>query len=249
MTILTSLFTGWHRFLAAFDPDDHQTLLEGMCDAYRTEARAAAQYTQHAHRMYYPHFRERLLRIAAEAQAQIPWLQEQILALGGHLPQRSYTPTRGNNSWECLRLDVDEAQRDRVKLLEWIHLAEQVEPEIAVGLRRIREEKSKHRDECRDMWMKSDPYTTPDTTTRQEQVENHKQEWLERRKGEWLDHERAEWEAGGKQVPWAEWAGEQELGWATELPHRDLEWARHLAERGAEGSNSTAEGAAPEGPR
>ncbi len=56
MSILTSLFAGWCRFLAAFDPNDHQTLLEGMCDTYRAEARAVAQYTQHAHRMYYPNF-------------------------------------------------------------------------------------------------------------------------------------------------------------------------------------------------
>jgi rubrerythrin len=228
------LFTSWHRVLTAFHPDDQQRLLENLCDAYRAEARAVAQCTQHAHRMYYPHFREGLLRIAAEAQAHIPWLQEKILALGGNLPQRSCTPTMGSNSWECLRLDLEEARRGCINLLEWMHMAEYVEPEIAVGLRRIRKEKLKHREELRNMLMKSDPYTTPVTTTQHEQGEPQKQAWLEQRKSAWLDHERAEWEAGGKQVPWAEWSGEQECRWATELPHRDLEWARRLAERGAE---------------
>jgi len=241
MSLTNTLLTGWHRFLAAFHPDEHQRLLESLCDTYRAEACAVAQFTQHAHRMYYLHFHEGLLRIAAETQAHIPWLQEKILALGGNLPLLSRTPTMGSNSWECLRLDLEEAQRGYVNLLEWIHLAEQVEPEIALGLRRIREEKQQHREELRDMLMKSDPYTTPNTATPHEGVEPQKHAWLEQRKSEWLDQERAEWEAGGKQVPWAEWSGEQEFKWVTELPHRDLEWARRLAEQGAE-ETSSAEG-------
>jgi len=232
MSLTSTLFTGWHRVLATFHPDDQQRLLESLCAAYRAEARAVAQCTQHAHRMYYPQFRAELLRIAAEAAAHLPWLQEQILALGGNLPQLSFTPKIGSNSWECLRIGLEEAQRGCVNLLAWIHTAEQVAPEIAVGLRRIREAKQKHREELRDMLMKSDPYTTPNTATQQEQVEPQKQAWLEQCKGEWLDQERAEWEAGGKQVPWAEWSGEQECKWATELPHRDLGWARRLAEQG-----------------
>jgi len=233
MSLTSTLLTGWRRVLAAFSPDDRQRLLESLCAAYRAEARAVAQCTQHAHRMYYPQFREELLRIALEAAAHLPWLQEQILALGGNLPQRSCTPMVGSNSWECLRLDLEEAQRGCVNLLAWIHTAEQVAPEVAVGLRHIREAKQKHREEFRDMLMKSDPYTASTTATQQEQVEPQKQAWLEQCKGEWLDQERAEWKDGGKQVPWAEWSGEQECKWATELPHRDLEWARRLAEQRA----------------
>ena len=231
MSLTSALFTSWHRVLAASHPDDRQRLLENLRAAYRAEVSAVAQFPQHAHRMYYPHLRAELLRIAAEAAAYIPWLQEKILALGGNLPRFSFTPKMGRNSWECLRLDLEEAQRGRINLLAWIHTAEHVEPEVAVGLRRIREEKLKHREKLRDMLMKSDPYTTPNTATQQEQVAPQKQAWLEQCKGEWLDHERAEWKAGGKQVPWAEWSGEQECKWATELPHRDLEWARRLAEQ------------------
>ena len=73
MSLTTAVFTGWHRFLAVFSADDRQRLLENLCDAYHAEAGAVAQFTQHAHRMYYPHFREGLLRIAAEAAAHIPW--------------------------------------------------------------------------------------------------------------------------------------------------------------------------------
>lgn len=233
MALTPTLVSGWQRVLAAFSPDDRQRLRESLGAAYRAEVSAVAQCTQHAHRMYYPHLREGLLQIAAEAAAHLPWLEEQLLVLGGTLPQRSGPPTMGSNSWECLRLDLEEAQRSRVKLLEGIHTAEQVEPEIAAGLRRIRAEKLTHREELRDMLMKSAPYTAPPTATQHAEVAPQKQAWLEQRKGAWLDHERAEWEAGGKPVPWAEWAGEQEWKWATELPHRDLEWARRLAEHGA----------------
>ena len=233
MSLTSTLFTGWHRVLAAFSPDDRQRLLESLCAAYRAEARAVAQCTQHAHRMYYPQFRAELLRIAAEAAAHIPWLQEQILTLGGNLPQLSFTPKIGSNSWECLRIGLEEAQRGCVNLLAWIHTAEQVAPEVAVGLRHIREEEQKHREEFRDMLMKSGPYTASTTATQHEQGAPQKQAWLEQCKGEWLDQERAEWKDGGKQVPWAEWSGEQECKWATELPHRDLEWARRLAEQRA----------------
>lgn len=183
MSLMSALFTGWHRVLAAFSPDDRQRLIESLCDAYHTETSAVAQFKQHAHRMYYPQFREGLLRIAAEAQAHIPWLQEKILASGGNLPQFSDTLKMGRNSWECLYIDLEEAQSGRINLLEWIHMAERMEPEIAAGLRRIRADKQQHSEEIRDMLMKSDPYTPPAIVTQQVQGEQEKHDWLEQRKG------------------------------------------------------------------
>ena len=126
---------------------------------------------------------------------------------------------------------MEEARRGCVRLLEWIHRAEREEPEIAVGLQRIRKDKLRHREEFRHMLMKSDPYTIPTTGFPQVHEEQQKQAWLEQRKSEWLGHERAVWELGGKQTPWAEWSGEQEFKWATELPHHDREWTQRLAEK------------------
>jgi bacterioferritin (cytochrome b1) len=239
MSLIRTLFIGWHRVLAAFHPESRQRLLEHLCDAYRAEISAVAQFRQHAHRMYYSHLREGLLRIAAEAQAHIPWLEDKIRALGGSLPQYSTTPTMGSNSWECLRRDLEEARRSCINLLAWIHIAEHAEPEIAVGLRRIRKDKQHHRKELGDMLMKCDPYTPPATTVHHASVEQQKHAWLEQYKGEWLDQARLEWKAGGKQEPWAEWLGEQEWRWATELPHRDFEWARHLVSSEEEETSRT----------
>jgi hypothetical protein len=233
MSISQVMSNGWRRLLTRFSVTPRKTLLEGVCDAYRTELDMVALCTQHAHQMYYPQFRTELLRIAAEVQAHIPWLQEQILALGGHLPSSSSPPTQERNSWECLRRDVEEARRGSTHLLEWIHRAEREEPEIAAGLQRIREDKLRHREEFRHMLMKSDPYSMPTTGPPQAHEAQQKQTWLEQRKHEWLDHARVVWEGEGKQMPWAEWSGEQEFKWATELPHYDREWVQRLAEKRA----------------
>lgn len=58
-------------------------------------------------------------------------------------------------------MDLEEEKRSYVELLEAMHLAEEVDPELAEGLRRIREEEQQHREEILDMLEKSDPYTLP----------------------------------------------------------------------------------------
>ena len=232
MAISHTVINGWQRFLKWFavGPPRH-TLIEDVCDAYRTELALATLCTQHAQRVYYPQFRAELLRIAAEVQTHLPWLQDQILALGGSIASPSPPRILEGNSWECFRRDEEEARQGCIRILESIHRAERDNPQIAAGLQRIRNDKLRHREEFRHMLMKSDPYTIPTTGLPQMHEEQQKQAWLEQRKSEWLDHGRAVWEVGGKQTPWAEWAGEQEFKWATELPHHDREWAQRLAEK------------------
>jgi hypothetical protein len=49
---------------------------------YTAEICDMAQLTQHAQRMHYPQFRERLLQIAREDHTHVHWLREKILVLG-----------------------------------------------------------------------------------------------------------------------------------------------------------------------
>jgi hypothetical protein len=163
MSISQRMFSGWQHFLPRFAINHSPTLIEDVSDAYCAELDLVALCTQHAHQIYYPQFRAELLRIAAEVQGHIPWLQEQILALGGHIPSSPPPPTLEGNSWECLRRDVEEARRGCVHLVEWIHRAEREEPAIAVGLQRIRRDKLRHREEFRHILMRSDPYSSPTT--------------------------------------------------------------------------------------
>jgi rubrerythrin len=64
MTLRTSLSSGWRRFRFVLWPDHRQQLIEVLCDEYLAEANDFEQFQEHALRMTYPSFRERLLRIA-----------------------------------------------------------------------------------------------------------------------------------------------------------------------------------------
>jgi hypothetical protein len=162
MSITHMMLGGWQRFLKGFAVDSPRpTLIEDVCDAYRTELALATLCTRHAQRMYYPQFRTELLRIAAEVRAHLPWLQEQILGSGGYLPSSSPTLRLEGNSWECLRRDEEEARQGCIRVLESIHRVERDYPQIAAGLQRIRKDKLRHREEFRHMLMKSDPYAIP----------------------------------------------------------------------------------------
>ncbi len=161
MSLVSTLYEGWQHFLASLHPDDRQKLVEMLREEYVEEAQDVEQFTKHAQRMYYPQFRERLLRIAAEEQAHVQWLRDKIVALGGEIPQIFFTPKMGKNSWECLLMDVEEEKRCCGELLQRIHIAEHADPEIAEGLRRMREEEKRHREEIMDMLMKSDAYALP----------------------------------------------------------------------------------------
>src|SRR5919198_1738400 len=156
-----ALHEGWKHFFEALHPDHHQQLLEMLRDAYLEEAQDVTQFTQHAERMHYPQFRARLLRIAAEEQAHVTWLRDKLLALGGEIPTVSVTPKGAKNVWEALLMDLEEEKRSYADLLEAMHIAEQADPEIAEGLRRIREEEQQHREELLDMVVKSAPYSLP----------------------------------------------------------------------------------------
>jgi bacterioferritin len=150
---------GWQQFFDALQPDEHQLLLKMLRETYLEEVEDVVQFTQHAERIHYPQFRERLLRIVAEEQAHVQWLRDKIVALGGELPAVSVTPKGAKNAWQALLTDLEEEKRSYTDLIEAMHLAEQVDPEIAEGLRRIREEEQQHREEILDMLVKSDPYT------------------------------------------------------------------------------------------
>jgi rubrerythrin len=160
-----ALHEGWRRLFDVLRSDHRQTLLEMLRAAYLEEAQDVAQFTQHAGRMQYPQFRERLLRIAEEEQAHVAWLRDKILALGGALPAVALPPKGAKNAWQALLINLEEEKRSYADLLETMHIAEQADPEITAGLQRIREEEQRHREELLDMLVKSDPYTLPQDPT------------------------------------------------------------------------------------
>jgi rubrerythrin len=156
-----ALYEGWQAFFKALEADDRQQLLEALRQEYLEEAQDVAQFTQHVKYMPYPQFHDRLRGIISEEQAHVEWLRDRILALGGEIPAFSPAPKAGKNTWACLLMDLEEEKRSYAVLLERMHLAEQSDPEVAEGLRRMREEERRHRDEILDLLIKIDPYTVP----------------------------------------------------------------------------------------
>lgn len=159
--LLSALHRGWQQCCGALHPDPHPTLLEALHDTYLATAHTVTQFTQDAERMEYPQFRARLLRMAAEEEGHVRWLHDTLLARGGAIPTCACTPKVAHNSWEALLMDMAAERHAYDALLEPMHLAEQVDPKMAEGFRRLREAKQQHREVLLDMLVKSDPYTLP----------------------------------------------------------------------------------------
>lgn len=217
----------WHELRGTVHKEDRQKLLELLREAYLEESKDVANFTLHAEQMYYPHFRERLLRLVAEEQSHVRWLGEKIRALGGNLPLSVATPGYGKNTWENLRMDLQEERKDQTELLHGLRTAEHLDREIAEGLSRLRQDERKHRAELLDMLMKSEPDAVPQPSPLPQALERQKHAWLAQQKMEWLERKRAVWEADGKLIPWAEWITRREYEWTVnELPNRELHWTQ-----------------------
>ena len=159
--LLRALHSAWQQCCDALHPDPHPTLLEALRDTYLAAAHTVTQFTQDAERMEYPQFRARLLRMAAEGQEHATWLRDTLLARGGALPTGACPPTVAPTSWAALLRDVAAERRAYEALLEPMQLAEQADPEMAEGFRRLRAAKQQHCEALLDMLVKSDPYALP----------------------------------------------------------------------------------------
>jgi rubrerythrin len=147
---------GWHRFLGL--PIEGKAL-EVLCRLYVEESQHAAVFAQHASRMHYPQFRAKLLEIAARETEHLKWIGEKIKLLGGSLPVIPPSKPAGGNSWEFLLADLEDESRCAGELLEYAVRLEADFPAVADMLRRIHEEEQKHRDQIREMLMRSDPFS------------------------------------------------------------------------------------------
>ena len=61
----------WHGLQKSSHQEGRHEFLELLRDAYLDEIKDIASFSWHAEQMYYPHFRERLLRIVAEEQTHV----------------------------------------------------------------------------------------------------------------------------------------------------------------------------------
>ena len=146
----------WRQFLG-LSPDGYHVVVKILQDRYVEEMEHVNRYTQHASRMQYPQFRERLLAIAADEARHAEWLAAKINLFGGKLPSVSVVPVTEKNSWQYLLADLNEEKHCSAELIEQMQSVRDELPDIAEVLERIYEDGEKHRAEIRDMLMRSDP--------------------------------------------------------------------------------------------
>jgi len=146
----------WREFLGA-SPNGYHQIVKILRDRYVDEMRHVKRYTEHAQRMQYPQFREKLLRIAADEARHAEWLADKITLFGGTLPSVSEIPISEKNSWQYLLADLDGEERCSAELIEQMQTVRDELPDIAHVLERIYEDGQKHRAEIRNMLMRSDP--------------------------------------------------------------------------------------------
>lgn len=146
----------WRVFLGLPTAEKALAILRRL---YIEESQHAALFAQHASGMHYPQFRAKLLEIAVREAAHLDWIGKQIKLLGGSLPMLRPSKPAGGNSWEILRAALEDESRCTAELLEHAARLEIDFPAVADMLRRIYEEEQKHRDDIREMLMRSDPFS------------------------------------------------------------------------------------------
>ena len=146
----------WRRFIG-FAPEGRQRTLDILTRRYIEESQHVARFTEHAERMQYVQFRQRLLAIAAEESEHVRLIGEKIKQLGGRLPEVPPIFAGIKNSWQYLLEDLTEQQRCAEELFEQALALRDEFPGVTELLERIYRDGKRHRDAIRDMLIKSDP--------------------------------------------------------------------------------------------
>ena len=150
-------WSAWWREFLGQSPDGTRKALEILGQRYVEASQHAARFTQHAERMQYPHFRDRLLTIAAEKAKHGEWIAEKIKLLGGRLPDVPPFTVTEKTSWQYLSEDLNEEQQRSAALIEQARSLRAELPAVAQVLERIYEDSRGHRETLREMLMRSDP--------------------------------------------------------------------------------------------
>ena len=102
-------------------------------------------------------FGQKLLAIAADEAKHVERLAEKIKLFGGRLPDVPPVPAATKNSWQYLLEDLNEEQRSAAGLIEQAQSLRAEFPAVAEVLEGIYADGMRHREQIREMLMKSDP--------------------------------------------------------------------------------------------
>jgi len=150
--------SNWWRGFFGTSADKNCKAIEILRQRYGEEMQGMDRLAQHADKMHYPQFRQKLFHISADKSKHAEWIGEKILALGGKLPEVVERRSSGENSWRYLQMDLAEEKRCADRLPEQIWRIESDHPDISKFLRGIFDAKKRRRQEITDMLMRSDGF-------------------------------------------------------------------------------------------
>jgi len=149
----------WRRLLAfAFSPDRSLEVVDILRQRYVEEMQQTERFKQHARRMHYPQYQGKLLRMATVKSKHAESIARKLFALGDKLPEVPEGRSTDENSWQSLLMALEEENRNADHLSEQLRRIGLEHPDITKFLQEISHEQKKHRDEIREMLMRSDPF-------------------------------------------------------------------------------------------
>ena len=148
----------WRRFLRTSPEGNGKAAVDILRQRYVEEMQQTDRFKQHAQKMHYPQFRDKLLDMATQKSKRAQWIAEKIVALGGKLPEMPEPRATDKNSWQYLLMDLEEENRCAEHLTEQIWSNGSHHADIAEFLQQIDEAEKKDREAIREMLMRSDPF-------------------------------------------------------------------------------------------
>ena len=155
---LSEDWSEWWRRLLAFSPDRSLEAVDILRQRYVEEMQQTARFKQHARRMHYPQFQQKLLQMVTEKSKHAESIARKLFALGGKLPEVPEGRPTDENSWQHLLTDLEEENRNADHLPEQLRRIGLEYPDITKFLQEISHDQKRHRDEIREMLMRSDPF-------------------------------------------------------------------------------------------
>ena len=147
----------WRRFFGP-SPDGYQKAVDILRQRYVEEMQQSDRFKQYAQRMHYPQYQEKLQRLATEKGEHAKLIAAKIVALGGKLPGVPERRSTDENSWQSLLMALEDENRSADHLPEQLRRIGLEHPDINKFLQEIFQEQKKHRDEIREMLMRSDSF-------------------------------------------------------------------------------------------
>ena len=147
----------WRRFLE-FSTDNSPQAVDILRQRYVEQMQQRDRLKQHAEKMHYPQYREKLLQIASEKNEHAERIGQKVLALGGTLPSVPQLRSTDENSWQQLTMALEEERRSADHLAEQLRGIGSDHPEITQLLQQISAQEKKHRADITHMLMRSDPF-------------------------------------------------------------------------------------------